>query len=129
MSIAEGLTAELMAEQEEQSQKAEERARRISELVSSPMGGAPLIMSGSSEAQLAQFNNTNARVQAIGERQLTVQERIDRELKRIGQREANIERLFEHVLEPLVCNTQQVQQSSTYSPQMISTHSSCPSRL
>lgn len=99
MSIAEGLTAELMAEQEEQSQKAEERARRISELVSSPMGGAPLIMSGSSEAQLAQFNNTNARVQAIGERQLTVQERIDRELKRIGQREANIERLFEQVLQ------------------------------
>lgn len=99
MSIAEGLTAELMAEQEEQSKKAEERARRLRELVSNPMGGAPLIVAGSSEAQLAQFNNTNARVQAIGERQLTVQERIDRELKRIGEREANIERLFEQVLQ------------------------------
>jgi hypothetical protein len=62
-------------------------------------GGSPLIMSGSAEAQMAQFNAANMRVQTAAEQQLTITQRIDRELKRISEQNAELNRIVDRVLE------------------------------
>lgn len=72
-------------------------ARAIPEI----SGGAPLITSGSSEAQMAQFNSTNMRIQSAAERQLSVTERIDKAISEIQKKADEEARLIQKILERL----------------------------
>jgi hypothetical protein len=69
-------------------------ARAIPEI----SGGAPLIMSGSAEAQMAQFNAANMRVQTTAERQLSATERIDKAIMEIKRKAEEDTRLIQQIL-------------------------------
>jgi hypothetical protein len=62
-------------------------------------GGAPLITSGSAEAQMAQFNAANMRVQTTAERQLTATERIDKAIMEIKRKAEEDTRLIQQILQ------------------------------
>ena len=64
-------------------------------------GGAPLLMSGSAEAQMAQFNAANMRLQSTAERQLTATERIDRAIEEIKKKADEEARLIQQILQRL----------------------------
>jgi hypothetical protein len=96
-SVAESLATELMQEQEQLQTDADAREQRINDMMRNP-GGAPTIISGSAEDQLARFNAANASMQSVAERQLTIQQRIDKELTRIREKNEAVERLFQEVL-------------------------------
>jgi hypothetical protein len=99
-SVAETLVTEMMQEQESLERESELRRKRLAEMMANP-GGAPTIMAGSAEEQLARFNAAAAAnsVQNVAQRQLTIQERIDKELTRIRQKEEAMERLLQQVLD------------------------------
>ena len=61
-------------------------------------GGAPLLMSGSAEAQMAQFNAANMRIQSTAERQLSATERIDRAIEEIKKKADEEARLIQQIL-------------------------------
>jgi hypothetical protein len=96
-SVAESLASQLLQEQDQLQSEAEARAQRINDMMRNP-GGAPTIISGSAEDQLARFNAANASMQGVAERQLTIQQRIDKELTRIREKNEAVERLFQEVL-------------------------------
>ena len=96
-SVAESLASQLLQEQDQLQSEAEARAQRINDMMRNP-GGAPTIISGSAEEQLARFNAANASMQGVAERQLTIQQRIDKELTRIREKNEAVERLFQEVL-------------------------------
>lgn len=64
-------------------------------------GGAPLLVSGSAEAQMAQFNAANMRVQSTAERQLSATERIDRAIEEIKRKADEEARLIQQILQRL----------------------------
>jgi myosin heavy subunit len=96
-SVAESLASQLLQEQDQLQSDAEARAQRINDMMRNP-GGAPTIMAGSAEDQLAKFNAANASMQSVSQQQLTIQQRIDKELTRIREKNEAVERLFQEVL-------------------------------
>lgn len=62
-------------------------------------GGAPTIMSGSAEEQLARFNSANANMQSVAEKQLTLTQRIDRAIQDIKTKAEQDSNTIRQILE------------------------------
>jgi hypothetical protein len=62
-------------------------------------GGAPTIMSGSVEEQLARFNAANVNMQSVAERQLTLTQRIDKAIQDIKNKAEQDSNVIRQILE------------------------------
>jgi hypothetical protein len=62
-------------------------------------GGAPTIISGSAEEQLARFNAANVNMQSVAERQLTLTQRIDKAIQDIKTKAEQDSNIIRQILE------------------------------
>jgi hypothetical protein len=62
-------------------------------------GGAPTIISGSAEEQLARFNAANVNMQSVAERQLTLTQRIDKAIQDIKTKAEQDSNVIRQILE------------------------------
>jgi hypothetical protein len=97
-SVAESLASQLLQEQDQLQSEAEARAQRINDMMRNP-GGAPTIISGSAEEQLARFNAANVNMQSVAEKQLTLTQRIDKAIQDIKTKAEQDSNVIRQILE------------------------------